>query len=153
MKLPQTVTETEFMDAFQRVAERIKKKFRYAINDGDDLAQEALFIAVKVVESYNPTTGPLYNFLSVAVGNRIKNFIRDAKYKEIDAVSIFNIEEETLKIGNMKTTDDEFWRMIDENLGAEYRTDYLKMRQGIAITSTRKARLMSELRRIVNELL
>jgi RNA polymerase sigma factor (sigma-70 family) len=160
MQLPSTITEEQFIEAFQRVVERIKRKYKYSIHDGDDLAQEALFIAVStdpksmgVVWKYNPETGPLYNYLSVAINNRIINFIRNKRHREIDAVNIFNVEEETIKIGNMKTTDDEFWRMIDEHLPAEYRTDYLKMRQGIAITKIRKMKLMDELRRIVDEFL
>jgi DNA-directed RNA polymerase specialized sigma24 family protein len=140
--------------------ERLKRKYRYKIYDGDDLAQEALFIAIDdnpkrlgAIWKYDTSKGPLYNFLSVAIGNRIKNFIRDKRYKEIDAVSIFNVEEETIKVGNMKTSYDEFWKIIDENLGAEFRSDYLKMRQGITITKIRKTKLMDELRRIVNEFL
>lgn len=164
MRLPQTMTEEEFMEAFQRVVERIKKKYNYGIHDGEDLAQEALFIAVSeepdskgeksgVVWKYDATKGPLYNFLSVALGNRIKNFIRNKKYRDVDQVSIFNIEEETMKVGNMRTSEDEFWRMIDENLDAEFRQDYLKTRQGIAITKIRKTKLMNEMRRIADEYL
>lgn len=164
MELPTTITEEQFMEAFQRVVERIKRKYKYAIHDGDDLSQEALFIAVDteldtngkpkgVIWKYIPEMGPLYNFLSVAINNRIINFIRNKRYREIDFINIFNVEEETIKIGNMRTTDSEFWRMIDENLPAEYRIDYLKLRQGIAITKIRKTKLMDELRRIINECL
>jgi DNA-directed RNA polymerase specialized sigma24 family protein len=138
------------------VTERIRKKYNYntsGANDGDDLAQEALEIAMAIVEKYDASKGPLYNFLSVSVGNRIKNFIRNKKNREIDVVSIMNIEEETIKVGNMKTTYDEFWKIIDENLSADFRSDYLKLRQGISITKHRKVKLMEELRRIVNEFL
>lgn len=164
MQLPVTMTEEQFMEAFQRVVERLKKKYKYGIHDGDDLAQEALFIAVStepdskgeksgVVWKYDTSKGPLYNFLSVALGNRIKNFIRNKKYRDVDQVSIFNIEEETMKVGNMRTSDDEFWRIMDENLGAEFRQDYLKTRQGISITKIRKIKLTEEMKRIVDEYL
>ena len=59
----------------------------------------------------------------------------------------------TIKIGNMKTSSDEFWNMIDENLSSEYRTDYLKIRQGINLPKIRKIKLMAELKRIVDEYL
>jgi DNA-directed RNA polymerase specialized sigma24 family protein len=132
--------------------ERIKRKYKYSIHDGDDLAQEAYFIAVKACKSYNPETGPLYNFLSVAVGNRIINFIRNKRIKEIHSTSLFGIEEERMsKIVTIKTTNREFWDIIDDNLTGSLRVDYLKLRQGIDIPKLRKVKLLEELRRIADE--
>ncbi len=131
--------------------EKIKTKYNYTVLDGDDLAQEAYFIACKVCEKYDPSIGPLFNFLSIAVNNRVKNVIRKHSISTIKTTSISNVEEETIKIGNMKTSDDEFWSIIDEHLSSEYRQDYLKMRQGITLPKMRKAKLINELKRIVNE--
>lgn len=150
--MPTNVDETEFTEALVKIMERIKRKYKYSIHDGDDLAQEAYFIAIKICDSYNPETGPLYNFLSVAVGNRIKNFIRNKKIREISSTSLFGIEEERMsKIVTIKTTNREFWDIIDDNLIGSLRVDYLKLRQGIDIPKLRKVKLLEELRRIVDE--
>ncbi len=150
--LPANVNETEFMEALEKIMERIRRKYKFSIHDGNDLAQEAYFIAVKICESYNPETGPLYNFLSVAVGNRIKNFIRNKSIKEIRSVSLYVDDEESLEhIGNMKTSNKEFWDIIDDNLHSSFRVDYLKLRQGIDIPKLRKVKLLAELKRIVDE--
>lgn len=136
-----------------RIMTSIKKRYQHSLYDGDDLAQEAYNLAITICEKYNPETGPLYNFLSIAVNNRVKNFIRNASNKEIKTISISNIEEETIKIGNMKTSYEEFWSIIDEQLSAEYRPDYLRLRQGIKLPKIRKMKLINELKRIVNECL
>lgn len=133
--------------------ERIKRKYRYAIHDGDDIAQEAYFIALEIVKDYDPSLGPLYNFLSVSVNNRVLNFIRNKGFREIACTSISNVEEETIKIGNMRTSSDEFWDIVDEHLSAEYRSDYLKSRQGIALPKMRRLKLITELKRIINDCL
>ena len=152
MNNPTNVDETEFTEALTKIMERIRRKYKYSIHDGDDLAQEAYFIAVKICESYNPETGPLYNFLSVAVGNRIKNFIRNKSIKEIRSISLFGMEEEEVtRIGNTKTNNKEFWDIVDENLPSSFRVDYLKLRQGIEIPKLRKVKLLAELKRIVDE--
>lgn len=152
MKLPNGITEDEFMSAMAKIMERIKKKYSYVVHDGDDLAQEAYFIGIKVCESYKKESGPLYNFLSVAVTNRIRNFLRDKSIKEVSYTYINDDEEDTVNmIGNMKTTNDEFWETIDEHLQAKFRHDYLKLRQGIDIPKVRKMNLITELKRIVNE--
>jgi DNA-directed RNA polymerase specialized sigma24 family protein len=153
MNLPEHINAEEFEKAIEKIMAMIRRKYKYSIHDGEDLAQEALFIAIVACDSYKPEKGALYNFLSISVSNRIKNFIRNKRHRELNCVSIFNIEEETIKIGNMKTSSDEFWNMIDENLSSEYRADYLKIRQGISLPKIRKIKLMAELKRIVDEYL
>lgn len=153
MNLPEHINAEEFNAAIEKIMAMIRRKYKYSIHDGEDLAQEALFIAIGACESYKPEKGALYNFLSISVSNRIKNFIRNKRHREVNCVSIFNIEEETIKIGNMKTSRDEFWNMIDEYLSSEYRADYLKIRQGISLPKIRKIKLMAELKRIVDEYL
>ena len=155
MKLPPHIDQNEFQEAILKIMSKIRTKYCFVQYDGDDLAQQAFFIAIdeKVIGKYDPSVGPLYNFLSVAVNNRIKNYIRDTLNVAIKTTSISNVEEETIKIGNMRTSDDEFWSIIDEHLSADYRQDYLKMRQGISIPKVRRLKLIAELRRIIDECL
>lgn len=132
---------------------RIKKKYNYKFADGDDLAQEAYIIGLKIMEKYKPESGCVLHFLSVSVGNRIKNVIRKYTNKEIDTCSLDNILDEYDTIGNSHTTYDEFWEMIDEKLPVHYRKDYLKMKHGEPISKLRKTKIIEEIRKIVNDTL
>lgn len=143
--------EEEFLEAIQKIMDRVRKKYSYRLIDGDDIAQEAYFIGLKVMEKYKPEQGKILNFLSVAVGNRIKNLIRDTTNKEIDTCSLDNIQDEYETIGDVHTTPNEFWEVIDEELPVQYRRDYLKMRNGIAVSKPRKAKIIEEIRKIINE--
>jgi len=133
--------------------QRIKKKYNYKFADGDDLAQEAYIIGLEVMKKYKPESGCILNFLSVSVGNRIKNVIRKFTNRELDTCSLDNIQDEYETIGNNQTTSNEFWEMIDEKLPASLRKDYLKLRHGIQIPKMRKLKIIEEIRKIVNETL
>lgn len=121
--------------------------------DSDDVAQQVYFIALKAMEKYDPTHGPIFNFLSICVSNRIKNIIRDTTLKEVDTCSLDNIQDEYETIGNARTTSDEFWEMIDDNLHPSFRRDYIKMKQGIHVPKLRKEKVINEIRKIINETL
>lgn len=130
---------------------RLKNKYRFGALDGDDVAQEAYIIALEVMNKYDEKYGKIVNFLSVSVGNRIKNLMRDTLVKEIGACSLDNIQDEYETIGNSNTTSDEFWEMIDENLHPSFRRDYLKLKQGIKIPKLRKQKIINAIRDIINE--
>lgn len=143
--------ENEFQEAILKVMDRLRKKYNFGALDGDDVAQEAYIIALDVMAKYKSENGRIVNFLSVAVGNRIKNLMRDTLVKEIGACSLDNIQDEYDTIGNSSTTSDEFWEMIDENLHPSFRRDYLKLKQGIKIPKLRKQKIINAIRDIINE--
>lgn len=142
--------EQEFQEAILIVMERMRKKYRFGIYDGDDVAQEAYMIGLEVVKKYNPSHGPMLNYLSVSIHNRIKNFMRNTIIKEIDTCYISNLSEEFETIGNSKTTREEFWQMIEDNLSMDYRKDYLKLRGGLPLAKVVKNKLINEIRRIID---
>lgn len=128
-----------------------KKQYSFPDFDSEDLAQQAYLIALKVMRKYDVKHGPIFNFLSISVNNRIKNYIRDKTTKELEAKSIESIIEDWETIGNSKTSSQEFWDMIDEYLPPTYRKDYLKMRQGIYVPKVRKHKIINEIRKIIDE--
>lgn len=128
-----------------------KRNYSFAGMDSDDVAQEAYFIAVKVMEKYDAGHGPIFNFLSISVNNRVKNLIRNTLLKEIDTCSLDNIQDEYETIGNSSTTSQEFWEMVDENLHPSFRKDYLKLKQGVYVPKLRKEKIIAEIRDIINE--
>lgn len=150
-KLPPNISEQEFLDAFLPVMERVKKKYKYGIHDGNDIAQEAYQIAVKACHSYDRRKGPLYNFISVAVTSRVFNFLRDHKKREPRHDYIEEVSKEFVPVGNMRTTNTEFWDTVDENLNPRLRSDYVKMIQGIRIPKSRRDKIIKEIKSIVDE--
>jgi RNA polymerase sigma factor (sigma-70 family) len=151
MNLPANVNRQEFEAAVARIMKAVQKKYRANIYDGEDLAQEVFAIALERIPKYDPSKGPIFNWLSVTVRSRILNIIRNTNRKEVESVSLENVEEEMIRIGNMKTTSDEFWEIIDEQLPAEYRFDYIKMKQGVSLPNHRRLKLIAELKKIVSD--
>ena len=143
--------QREFQQAMTLVMERIKKKYSFAYYDGEDIAQEAYIIGLQVMQKYDKSKGDIVNFLSVSVGNRIKNLMRNVLAKETDTISINDISEDFNTIGDKNTTVDEFWLMIDENLHPSYRKDYLKIKQGLSVPKLRKKKIIEEIKKIVND--
>ena len=54
MRLPDFLSEEEFLTAFDNVIKKIAKKFTFTIYDADDIRQEAYLIAAEGVFSFNP---------------------------------------------------------------------------------------------------
>lgn len=71
-------------EVIQAIAARLAKKFTFGIYDRDEIYQEACLIALERLEFYDPSKGPLSNYLQVAVKNRLCNFKRD-KFRRPEA--------------------------------------------------------------------
>lgn len=78
MRLPNFLTEEEFLAAFDSVIVKLVKKFTFNIYDVDDIRQEAFLIASEGVFNFNPAYNvPLESFLYTHLYNRLINFKRD----------------------------------------------------------------------------
>lgn len=78
MRLPDFLSEEEFITAFDNVIKKIAKKFTFTIYDADDIRQEAYIIAAEGVFSFNPVYNvPLESFLYTHLYNRLINFKRN----------------------------------------------------------------------------
>ena len=84
MKIPKGLSEEETIDKINLVVQRISPRYTFASYDVDDIKQEAFIICYNALERYDPKVGPLENFLSINLSNRLKNFIRDNHYKKDD---------------------------------------------------------------------
>jgi DNA-directed RNA polymerase specialized sigma24 family protein len=141
--------QEEFLEAFKIVSTSIKKKYKVDIHDGEDISQQMYFVALKVMQKYKPESGPILNFLSVSLRNRSLNFLRDKKSRFSMEPDAPDIEQHINKVGNTKTSEDEFWEIIDEHLPAKYRADYIKMKQGVKVNKSRKNTIIKEIKEIV----
>lgn len=78
MRLPDFITEDEFLIAFENVIKKIARKFTFNVYDVDDIHQEAFIIAAEGVFNFNPVYNvPLESFLYTHLYNRLINFKRN----------------------------------------------------------------------------
>lgn len=78
MRLPNFLTEEEFLAAFDSVVNKLVKKFTFNIYDVDDIRQEAFMIAAEGVFNFNPAYNvPLESFLYIHLYKRLINFKRN----------------------------------------------------------------------------
>ena len=152
MKMPKDVTQEEFDEVMSRICQRIKNKYFADGYTGEDLAQEAYIIAATVcLPKYKVECGPLFNFLSISVDNRIQNIVRNKNFRAIklNMTSIDDVREDEIKINGITKTEQEFWDIIDANLPKEFRMDYLKFKRGIYLPKARRLAVIEELKKIV----
>ncbi len=69
--------EKTVVEVLDRIADRFAAKFRFGYHDIDDMKQQARLFALEALPRYTEGKGPLENFLSVHVRNRLINFKRD----------------------------------------------------------------------------
>jgi RNA polymerase sigma factor (sigma-70 family) len=67
----------ETTEIIQRILNGLAYKYTCDIYDVDDIKQEGFLIAVKILESYDPSFGAMENFLRKSLSNRLKNFRRN----------------------------------------------------------------------------
>lgn len=134
MITPSGMTEIETITIMQRVVEKIAPRYVTHGYSVGDMQQEAYIMCMEALPRYD-NARPLENFLSVHVSNRMKNFLRDnvkikdeKKHKIVkptqlthDVVKVYEENfEEKLDFQDMAG-------IVDANMPAAMRMDYLKM--------------------------
>jgi len=145
MKIPRNMSEEDVLSKIELVITRIAPKYTFPGYDIDDIKQESFLICVDALNRYDQKR-PLENFLSVNLSNRLKNFIRDNNFTKSDEekrkvmlpVQLANecsIEDDgrsvTLEVA-------EAIEIIDKFLPVEYRSDYLKILNGVHVSKKRR---------------
>jgi RNA polymerase sigma factor (sigma-70 family) len=160
MKIPSNMTESDVLNTIQTVVKRIAPRYTFNGYDVEDIKQESFLICMDALNRYDQKR-PLENFLSVHLSNRLKNFVRDNYYvKDVDEnkkkilnaqlmgsdsniISFVN-DEDTLELKEIKD-------IIDSNLSAEYRADYLKITNGVYVSKKRRAEVLESVISILKE--
>ena len=75
-KLPQGVTEEDFLKALDNISKRLGHKFKFGYHSYEDMKQQAAIFALEGLEKYD-NKRPLENFLWTHVRNRLFNYKRD----------------------------------------------------------------------------
>jgi DNA-directed RNA polymerase specialized sigma subunit len=159
MKIPPNMTRQQVIDKIELVVNRISPKYTFQGYEVDDIKQEAFIICMNALERYKPEIGPLENFLSINLSNRLKNFIRDNFYKKDDLekkkimspipLSFDQIPQEDNNILNFPAK--ELSNLIDMSLPTNYRADYLKLMNGMSISKKRKLEIIDLIKKIAQE--
>ena len=152
------------MSTIMLVSSRLANKFTFPNYEADDIAQEAFIIGVEAMNRYDGVR-PLENFLSIHIKNRLKNFKRDNYYrpdqgkaqeiqngkkKLLDASSIDSIKYLVVNSECSENLEErELYEYIDLYLPANMRSDFLRFKNDLPLTKTKKANLLNELRSIL----
>lgn len=80
MKLPAEMTEGEFVDIVNDIADKLCNKFKFGYFGADDIRQECFIQAIDGLERYD-NSRPLANFLWIHIKNRLCNLKRDKYFR------------------------------------------------------------------------
>jgi hypothetical protein len=80
MNLPHSVTEEEFVDTVDGIANRLCDKFKFGYFSREDIKQECFTLALEVLDKYDPER-PLANFLWCHLHNRLCNLKRNKYFR------------------------------------------------------------------------
>ena len=166
MIIPKGFTEQEVIDTITRVARRFAAKYRFSSYESEDIFQEAFILGMEGLEKYDPEL-PLENFLAVVIPNRLKNLKRKILGRPEDlnlnrrfiisplSMDIVQDEEESNMWDKFDFLDDlqvdDIFRIIDINLQVDFRSDFLRMKQGILISKPRREKIEELIVEILRE--
>ena len=80
LNLPEGVTEQEFVDMVNGIANQLCDKFKFGYYDREDIKQECYIQAIDALDRYD-TNRPLVNFLWSHIRNRLCNLKRDKYFR------------------------------------------------------------------------
>lgn len=164
MKIPKGMTEEQVIDQIQKVCDRIAPKYAFHGYTVSDMKQEAFIICMEALHRYDENR-PLENFLSVNLSNRLKNFVRDNHHfagdteDRIKITQPAQLDHENLIVDNSDDDIDDYddieqkniINLINKNLPAHMRMDYLKMINDVYITKQKKDDIVEKIMDILEE--
>ena len=161
MKIPDNMTEQEVVDQIEKVCNRIAPRYTFYGYTLEDIKQESFIICMEALNRYD-NSRPLENFLSVNLSNRLKNFVRDNHFiyndsgDRVKVLKPAQLEHENAvvdsKDNNISYDSIEYKNMveiIDKQIPAAIRLDYLRMINDVYITKQRREEIIE----IINEIL
>ena len=169
------MTKSEVLKIINKICDRYAYKFKFGYFEPEDIRQEAFIIAVDALERYDESH-PLENFLAVVVKNRLNNFKRDKYYRQnqsssddkqeqlnnskkflMDTLDITNIRDEKEKSMRLENdfidiiANQELLEIIDEYLSVDFRSDYLRIRDGTYVPKPRREHIIQEVIKILKD--
>ena len=162
MKIPKGMTEEEVVNQMKTVINRMASRYTFYGYTADDIKQESFIICMDAMDRYDETRS-LENFLAVNLSNRLKNFVRDNHYTTSDDAGRINvIQPAQLDNENSLCCDEEMYdyndidygdmvSIINRELSASMRMDYLKMINNVYIAKPRREEIKSTIVSILED--
>ena len=165
MKIPSNLSEQEVIVTITKVCKKLAPKYVFASYEVEDIEQEAFLMGVEGLDRYD-SNKPLENFMYAHINNRLKNFKRDNYYRfdygnaqkiqdrkksilePVDIAALYSVctDDETVDNAHLA----EILDLIDRNLPANLRSDYLKLRTNSPLPKGRKAIVIEAIEDIIN---
>lgn len=152
MRQLERYTEDQVVEIFETVVNRIAPKYACKNFELDDVKQEGFIICMKALEKYDESK-PLENFLSVVLSRRFKNYLRDNQAFDRDSVKgrirhPAQLENEHTILDNQRLSMSvdhldlkEITELVNREIPANMRMDYLKMLNEVPIPDGRRAEI------------
>ncbi len=162
MKIPSNMTKEEVTAVIQKVCERSARKSTFYGYESKDMIQEANIICIEALERYDEKR-PLENFLAANLSNRLKNFVRDnhfvacsddnrAKVYQPAQLDNDNSVQHWIDVRLHwldQIDQDQIFGIIDKELPAGMRLDYLKMQNDVYIPKSRREEIVEKIQEIL----
>lgn len=142
MKIPKGMTKEQVVNIITDICSKFKFKYKIGIFEPDDIEQESFIICCEALERYDGVR-PLENFLSFNLRNRLLNFVRDTKLKNLDMVSMPDDFDKEQQINERLIV--EIDNMMDDSLDPESRQDWLRLKDGVKVTAVRTNKLKAKI--------
>lgn len=150
------------LEIITRVAKRLAPKYVFGYYGQEDIEQEAVLMGYDALTRWDGIR-PLENFIYTHINNRLKTFKRDNYYR-LNAGSAEPIQQAKKNIMDpisidkvnpvKELVDDQFKEArtyIDDFLPVCLRKDYLRMCAGVKISKPVKARVLAEIKTILEQ--
>lgn len=148
MKIPQGKTKEEVLEVIQYLCSKFKHKYVIDIYEQDDMEQEAFLICLEALERYDGVR-PLENFLAFNLKNRLLNLVRKIKTNTLTMVSMpdtLDVEEEE-RVRLIVQID----TLMDQNLDPDTRQDWLRLKDGVKVSTVRTNQLKNRILQLNRE--
>lgn len=164
MIVPSGMTEDQVMAQIQKVVNKISPKYVFYGYTLEDIKQESFIICSEGLTRYD-CNRPLENFLSVHLSNRLKNFVRDNHFINLDDQNRVKVlqpaqldhensivdEHEKFSLDDNKIDYQDMQVIINKRLPASVRLDYLKIVNDVYVSKQRKEEIVFMIEEILME--
>lgn len=155
------VTE-EQLEVIISIAEKLSHKYKFGYYGSDDIKQEAIILGMKAVKDYDGKRS-FAAFMYTHIRNRLNTLKRD-RYYRLETGKSAKLQEakksliDTVDIDNCappvvegEPHINEVSQIILEGLPSYYRSDYLRMLEGVKISSGRKANIIGAIKELLGD--